>query len=489
MHLGILTSHPIQYHAPWFRALARVLDLEVFFCHRQSAAEQGRAGFGVAFDWDVDLLSGYRHRLLKNVSARPGVDQYSGCDTPEIDEIIKRPQDHRPQDCGLRTKEEATRCGQKSVVSGQRSVVSGRSFDAFIVMGWHLKSYWQAARACRRAGVAVLVRGDSQLHTPRSRLKRVAMELVQRWRLRQFDGFLSVGKRNREYLEHFGVSAEKIFFVPHFVDNEWFAARAAEARGQWSVVSGPLSQTCPPFPDALTHLPTRDSLHPAPCSEPPSPISALRSQWGAGDADFVVLFVGKFIPKKRPADLLRALSTLNSPVLRSSTAEGGQPSTINYLAVFVGSGQLENTLRAEAAALGIRAHFAGFKNQSELPRYYAGAAVLVLPSESETWGLVVNEAMACSLPAIVSDAAGCAPDLIDDGKTGFTYPVGDCAQLARRLESLAELKTGGHDFGPALAEKMRAYSVNAAVEGTVRAMEMIKRRQRDHGTTDNEGTT
>ena len=88
MRLGILTSHPIQYQAPWFRALAGSLDLEVFFAHRQAAQEQ--ADFGTAFEWDVDLLSGYPHRFLRNVSQRPGVNHFSGCDTPELATIIQR---------------------------------------------------------------------------------------------------------------------------------------------------------------------------------------------------------------------------------------------------------------------------------------------------------------------------------------------------------------------------------------------------------------
>jgi glycosyltransferase involved in cell wall biosynthesis len=100
--------------------------------------------------------------------------------------------------------------------------------------------------------------------------------------------------------------------------------------------------------------------------------------------------------------------------------------------------------------------------------------VLVLPSDGgETWGLVVNEAMVCGLPAIVSDAVGCGPDLIENGKTGFTYPLGDCLELARRIQSLAEMKQAGHDFAPALAEKMRSYSVEAAVRGTIQAAEKL----------------
>src|ERR1043166_1311316 len=111
MRLGILASHPIQYQAPWFRGLAQVADVTVFFAHRQSAMEQAQAGFGVAFDWDVDLLGGYRHVFLQNISANPSVNDFRGCDTPEIAEIIQR-----------------------------------EKFDAFIVNGWYLKSFLQAAR-------------------------------------------------------------------------------------------------------------------------------------------------------------------------------------------------------------------------------------------------------------------------------------------------------------------------------------------------------
>src|SRR5258708_4794858 len=102
MQLGILTSHPIQYQAPWFRAIATQIDLEVFFAHRPNVVQQGE-GFGRGFAWDADLLSGYRHHFLENCSKRPGVSHFSGCDTPDI-----------------------------------RAIVSQGTFDAFIVTGWHL---------------------------------------------------------------------------------------------------------------------------------------------------------------------------------------------------------------------------------------------------------------------------------------------------------------------------------------------------------------
>src|SRR6266545_790201 len=141
--IGFLVSHPIQYYAPIFRELARRCDLTVCFAHRQTPEQQARAGFGVAFDWDVDLLSGYDSRFLVNVARHPSTGRFAGCNTPDIAEEMAR----------------------------------GR-FDAFVVPGWALRCYWQAVQACRRLGVAVLVRGDSQLGSQRSAAVRLAKNLA-----------------------------------------------------------------------------------------------------------------------------------------------------------------------------------------------------------------------------------------------------------------------------------------------------------------------
>jgi glycosyltransferase involved in cell wall biosynthesis len=348
----------------------------------QSATEQADAGFGVPFDWDVDLLVGYRHVFLRNVSASPSVNEFRGCDTPEIAEIIQR-----------------------------------ERFDAFIVNGWYLKSFLQAARACRHAGIPVFIRGDSQLGMSQSLLKQVVKQVTHRLLLRRFDGFFYVGQRNAAYLEHYGARRDRMFFVPHFIDTASFAGRAAEA------------------------LPRREEI---------------RRSWGASSQSIVALFVGKLIEKKRPGDLLRAVATCT-----------GQ----DTIAVFVGSGELENDLRNAAKRLGVNAVFEGFKNQSELPLHYVSADVLVLPSNGdETWGLVVNEAMACGLPAIVSKAVGCEPDMIEEDRTGFSFPLGDTKALTERLGRIEEKKRSGHDWQPALRTKLATYSLETAVSGTMRAI-------------------
>ena len=361
MRLGILESSD-RYHAPVFRELAERCDLTVLLltARRQGQAE---AGFGVPFDWDVDLLTGYRHDFLHNIAQAPATNRFFGCNCP-----------------------------------GLQDVIASNRFDAFVVTGWALFVYWQAVWACRRQGIPVLIRGDSQLPLNRRPVLRLLKEIAYPWLLRSFNGFLYVGQRNREYLRHYGVKPERLFFSPHCVDNRLFAAGAG-----------------------------RDL-----------PSVVRRKQ---------VLFVGKLIERKRPADIIDAVSIVR---------RGGADIEV----VFVGDGELRDRLAKHAAALHVPVEFVGFKNQSELPRYYAAADVVVLPSNSqETWGLVINEAMACGTPAIVSDAVGCGPDLIEPGLTGLVYPLSALDELAAEIGQVIGWERPV--VRAALARKVEAYSLFA----------------------------
>src|SRR4029077_19922149 len=121
-----------------------------------------------------------------------------------------------------------------------------------------------------------------------------------------------------------------------------------------------------------------------------------------------------------------------------------------------------------AAEAGLPVSFAGFLNQTELTRAYAAGDCLVLPSDyGETWGLVVNEAMVCGLPAIVSDRVGCGPDLVEPGVTGAIFPFGDVQLLAQRLCDLAADRARAHAMGQRAEERIRDYSVDHAVAGTL----------------------
>jgi glycosyltransferase involved in cell wall biosynthesis len=207
--LIILSTHPIQYHSPWFRVLANhpEIDLEVWFCHKATPTEQAAAGFGVEFDWDRSLLDGYSHRFLRNVASNPGVNSYAGLDTPELQELIRS---EKP--------------------------------DALIVNGWHYKSAWQAMRACWRESVPVMARSDSNLRTRRNAAKRALKWPYYRWFIPKLDACLAVGTWSRDYFLHYGARAESIFTVPHVVDAEYFQSEVErlrskrdEVRAKWNL--------------------------------------------------------------------------------------------------------------------------------------------------------------------------------------------------------------------------------------------------------------
>ncbi len=126
------------------------------------------------------------------------------------------------------------------------------------------------------------------------------------------------------------------------------------------------------------------------------------------------------------------------------------------------------------AAHSLPVTFAGFLNQTEVAKAYAAADCLVLPSDyGETWGLVVNEAMVCGLPAIVSDRVGCGPDLVSDGVTGMVFPFGDIEALAQCLVRMATDPALRAAMGARARERVADYSVERAVAGTLAALAAV----------------
>ena len=382
--VGILNTHAVQYYVPWYRALAEAVDLKVFYCQQQTAAGQARAGFGVEFDWDVPLFDGYDYQFLENKSKSPDVSSFFGCDTPEIGKIIQ-----------------------------------ANRFDAFIVHGWYVKSFWQAMMACWRNSTPIFVRGDSQLPTKRNTLWRLLKYPMFRSFIPRFDGYLVVGKRARQYYLHYGAKTEKMFFVPHAVDNKSFSEQADRIRSN------------------------RDSL---------------REYWGISKDSIVFLFVGKLIDKKRPMDFVKAIEIANKD----------QQSVVGLI---VGDGPLRGEVESLINSEKLPIAFAGFLNQSEMAKAYVVSDGLVLPSDGgETWGLVVNEAMATGLPAIVSDQVGCEPDLIEPGITGEVFQCGSVESLAKVMIDWASDLTKVKIKGCKAKELIERYSIQAGTTGVLEAL-------------------
>jgi glycosyltransferase involved in cell wall biosynthesis len=388
--LAIFATHPIQYHAPWFRAMAAhpQLDIHVFFCHNATPTQQAQAGFGVSFEWDRPLLDGYPNSFLRNVAKKPMTRSFRGLDCPQIRELIAK-----------------------------------GNWDAVLVNGWNYKAAWQAIFACWRSGIPVMMRGDSHLHTPRSRPKRALKTLVYRRFIPRFDACLSVGTWSREYYQHYNARPEKVFLVPHVVDEDFFAAESQKL---------------------------------APCR------SQLRARWGLSDSDTVFLFVGKFIELKRPMEFVHAIQ---HAVANGSRVQG----------LMVGDGPLRSACEALATEKGIPVRFTGFLNQSEIAASYTAADALVLLSP-ETWGLVVNEAMCCGRACLVSDQVGSGPDLILPGETGEVYPISNVAALGNLISSLANQGVL-EKMGNQAREHLKRYSIAVAVQGVIEAVTSVAHRR------------
>ena len=213
-----------------------------------------------------------------------------------------------------------------------------------------------------------------------------------------------------------GISDERVTRVPFVVDNDWWLAQSA--------------------------LVDRE---------------AVRASWGASPNTAVILFCAKLQQWKRPLDLLQAFA---------------QADVANSLLVFAGEGPLRESLQSEVARLGCsdKVRFLGFMNQSQLPACYAGADLLVLPSEYEPFGLVVNEAILCGCMAAASDQVGAGSDLIAPVDPSFIYPCRDVAALAALLrralsdpQQLARLRE-------AAGERMKTWSPREYISATLEAV-------------------
>jgi len=258
-------------------------------------------------------------------------------------------------------------------------------FDAVWLHGYAYAAYVLAFAAAKWHGIPVLIRTETHLGLRRSSIRRWVRDTVLSVAYRFVDGFLAIGTANREYYRSLGVPERKIFDVPYTVDNERFIAAANISEAERS---------------------------------------EIRCRFGLPADAPVVIFASKFMPRKHPDDVVRAMRIVQERGIRASL-------------LMVGTGEMEQDLLAMCASLGLRdVAFGGFVNQAELPRVLAASDVFVLPSENEPWGLIVNEAMCASLPVVVGEEVGCVPDLVTDGENGRLVAAGDVDGLAAALQSL-----------------------------------------------------
>ena len=255
--------------------------------------------------------------------------------------------------------------------------------DAVLAFSWAYNAHLTTLRHFK-GKIPVFFRADSNLLDQRNIFKRVARSLWLTWVYRHIDHAFYTGINNRAYFKKYGLKDAQLSFAPHAVDNDWFS---------------------------------KNRLHEA---------ALLKKQMDIPETDTVILFAGKMEDKKHPTLLLNAFLKLNKP--------------LTHL-LFVGDGHLKDHLKTLAGA-SPNVHFLDFQNQSYMPVVYQACNLFCLPSQGpgETWGLAVNEAMACGKAILVSDKVGCAADLVQPGKNGMIFKSDNEADLLNCLDKLTASK-------------------------------------------------
>jgi len=311
-------------------------------------------------------------------------------------------------------------------------LVRDGKFDAVYVTGYWVASFWIAMLAAKHFGVPLIQSTDA--HTVRSlRLRSPELLAMKRPIVRRIfqlaDVVLGMSSGSVEYLRSLDLGEDRVRRAAYVVDNEWWLAHArAVDRNE------------------------------------------VRTKWNVPREASVVLFCGKLQDWKRPEDLLRAFARASVP---------------NSYLVYAGDGPLRAALGERAAELGVadRVRFLGFVNQSALPAAYVGSDVLVLPSDYDAFGLVVNEAMLCGRPAIVSDVVGAKFDLIRQAETGFVFPTGDVDALASILRTLLPDTERLRKMGAAARRRMETWSPREYVEDLFAAVEAARHNARADSST------
>jgi len=286
--------------------------------------------------------------------------------------------------------------------------------DVTVIYGHNLLSFWLAMISAKIRGKhlvlttdATYAEGAAETRKWKAKLKPAILRFLYNW---WADAVFVPSSASRQFLEDAGINPQRIIVTPYVVDEELFLRTSSQ-----------------------------------------TDVPALRQSLGIPASHVVFLFCAKFLPRKRPADAIRAFASLKSD---------------RACLVMIGAGPLEDELHGLAQELGVtkQVRFTGLVKYSRLPEYYTMSDVLVFCSDHEPYGLPVNEAMLCGKPVIVSDRIGARLDLVEQGRTGWIYPAGDVAALAQCMSQALTDSEALSRMGLQAREKMKAWSSEVNVE-------------------------
>ncbi|MCL0035145.1 glycosyltransferase family 4 protein [Thermodesulfovibrionales bacterium] len=298
--------------------------------------------------------------------------------------------------------------------------------EVVIIGGYDRLACWAALFWAKKHKRKAIVMIESHyLDRPRSAIK----ENIKKLFISRCDAILAAGTRHRDYVIRLGAKSENIFIM----------------KGVGGVNLS-LYQTA-----VLERRKNKIEL----CNELGAPYKNY------------FLYVGRFSPEKNLLFLLKTYERLKN-----------KERTDNWGLILVGDGPQRKEIESFVKDKGIKnVFFPGFIQKEKLPYFYTISDVFVLPSISETWGLVVDEAMVSGLPVLVSNRCGCYPDIVQDGVNGFSFDPLNEDELFRLMEDIAR---GRHDLeamGRASLEIIKDYTPEKTAEMCSNAISFVLNRE------------
>jgi len=291
-----------------------------------------------------------------------------------------------------------------------------KKYDAILILGWNNIFYLKSFLIAILARIPLILRVETNNNQKIFFIKKIIKKLFLFFFLSKFKYFLYIGKRNKKFYQSYNIKNNQLFYAPYSVDNKFFFHKNRNLEF------------------------FKNKFNPA------------RKK--------IILFVGKIIERKNPQVFLElALFFKDRKDLLFMMV--GDGNLMGYCKNYIANNNLNNIL------------LVGFQNRKQIRAIYKISYVLVMPSKYETWGLVINEAMACKLPVIASSACGCVDDLIKNKVTGFVYREGNFEDLKKKFLKLTDNRTLYLKIKSNLITYIKKYNFNVTINSLEKILNKI----------------
>ena len=299
-----------------------------------------------------------------------------------------------------------------------KKIISSSNFQVIIIFGWNNIFFLQVILWSLFYRKSLILRSESSILEKNILIKKILKKFILFFFFKIFKKILYIGKNNLDFYLKYGVPRSKLIYTPYCVDNDFFSKKNTRI------------------------------------------VNKLKKKYNCKDK-IIYLFSGKFIQRKNPLAILRVINKINLLIKKN-----------NNFFIFIGDGsEKEKCLEYSKKNNINNVFFLGFVNQKQIVNYYHLADFLIVPSKFETWGLVVNEAMAASTGCIVTSSVGCAKDLVKEGYNGFIYKTEDIEELVQII--LCIKKKNIKSMKKASVKIIKSFSIKFTSSGFLKAFENI----------------